>query len=134
MGQTAGRRDERTDAAPMTRRILFLVPALLAPLLLARAPSAQARSLADSLHGFIDENASIFHGGVPDPLTPLITRLAERGTSLPATSTLPGVTYRAVIEFGTFERKAGPLGAVFLETAETLGRGRLALGFDYLFA
>ena len=119
----------------MTRGpIRSFVPVLLGPLLLVSAPPARARSLADSLHVFIDENASIFVGGVADTLTPLLTRLAERGTSLPATSTLPGVSYRTIVELGTFEREAGPLGAVFLERAETLGRGRLALGFDYLFA
>src|SRR5439155_25629318 len=34
----------------------------------------------------------------------------------------------------TFERQAGPLGSVFLERTETVGRGRLTLGVDYLFA
>jgi hypothetical protein len=103
---------------------------------LAPARSADA-SLASTLNRFVLANATIFAtpgGAVPDTLSPLISRLAQRGTSLPATSTLPGVTYEPLIEEGAFAPTPGPLGSPLLERAETVGRGRFAFDVDYLYA
>jgi len=108
--------------------------ALLLLFAVANSSAADASSLAGSLHRFVTENSTVFVGEAPDILTPFIERLASRGTALPATSTLPGFTYRFNVELGTFERESGTLGPVFLERGETLGRSLLALGMSYLDA
>lgn len=110
------------------RRTRLAVVASIAVLLSLRPPVARARSLAERLHVFIDENAFVSNGVIADTFTPIVERLAARGTDLPAASTTPGFTFQFDPELGTFERSSLSLGPVFVERAETIGKGGLAVG------
>jgi len=46
---------------------------------------------------------------------------------------VPGLTFRYDPQAQLFERSSASLGPVFVEQAQTLGRGKLDLGFSYLF-
>jgi hypothetical protein len=94
---------------------------------------AHARSLAGSLHRFIENNSGLFFG-VADTLTPTIERLAARGTSLPATSSAPGVYFSFDYDAGVTQREVTSFPPVFVETPQTVGARRLALTATYLHA
>src|SRR5215470_3306230 len=97
----------------------------------ARPTSA---TLADQLSLFINDNTFLFRGANLDSLTPALERIADQGTDLPATSTVAGVTYEYDPETGAAVRSASSLGPVYLERAETVGRGRLLIGASYVHA
>lgn len=117
----------------MSRRALAV--ALLAGTLAMPARRVHA-SLAGALHQFIAERTLFLFRSVPvaEPLTDIVERQALRGIEFPATATAPGFTYTFNPEFGTFERSSGSLGPLFDERADTVGRGRLAVGASYLHA
>lgn len=96
--------------------------------------SLYAATLADRLSRLITNNSYLFQGANFDSLTPALERIAVLGTDVPATSTIPGVTYTFDFEATAPVRTAGSLGPVFLERAETVGRRRFVLGASYLFA
>jgi|SRR5579862_7270967 len=98
------------------------------------ASPARAATLADKLSSLINENSFFFQGANLDSLTPALERIAIQGTDLPATSTVPGVTYVFDPELGVPVRSSGSLGPVFLERAETVGRHQVLLGLSYLHA
>src|SRR5438132_4481676 len=94
-------------------------------------------SLADKLSAAIsDKLTRQLAGGVtvPDFVTPIIQREAIRGIDFPVPPTSPGFAYTYNPELGVFERSTGSLGPVFSERADTVGGGRFALGFSYLYA
>jgi hypothetical protein len=97
------------------------------------SPAAGA-SLATSLHQFIRDNSQIFNSDVAETLTPLLERIAARGTALPATSTAPGIFYVFDYETGVPRREVGSFGSIFIETPQTVGRHTLTLGLAYLHA
>src|SRR5262245_11237241 len=108
--------------------------ALLVACLVARPSAADARTLADQLSLLITDNSYLFQGANFDALTPGLERIAVQGTDLPATSTIPGVTYVFDPEIGAPVRSSGSLGPVFLEHAGTVGRGKLLAGASYQYA
>ena len=101
---------------------------------LATGDVVDARTLADRLNVLITDNSYLFQGANFDALTPALERIAVQGTDLPATSTVPGVTYTFDVEVGAPVRSSGSLGPVFLEHAGTIGRKRLLVGASYLYA
>jgi hypothetical protein len=111
-------------------RVLSALVALVFALLPA---PASAKSLAGSLHRFIENNASLFEG-VADTLTPMLQRIAIRGTALPAPSSVPGITYTFDYDAGIARREVGAFGSIFVETPETVGRHALSLGTTYIHA
>jgi hypothetical protein len=117
----------------VTRRTLA---AALLGSTLATLPGQAHASLAGALHGFIAERTLFIFRTLPvaEPLTDIVERQALRGIEFPATATAPGFTYTFNPEFGTFERSSGSLGPLFDERADTVGRGRLAVGASYLHA
>jgi hypothetical protein len=113
-----------------------LTAALTLAVAVGGVTGARADSLSRSLERYVNQNATIVQGqdvgGIA--LSTFIKRLAERGTALPATSTLPGFTYRYNVELGLFEREPGALGPSLLDRGDTLGKGKLAIGAAYLWA
>ncbi len=63
----------------------------------------------------------------------LVQQLAPGAADFPAVSTVPGLTFRYNTELQAFERSSGSLGPVYVERPQTLGRGKLDIGFSYLF-
>jgi hypothetical protein len=63
----------------------------------------------------------------------LVRQLAPSAADFPATSTVPGFTYRYNSQISAFERSSASLGPVFVERPQTLGRGKFDLGVSYLF-
>ena len=63
----------------------------------------------------------------------LVQQLAPAAADFPAVSTVPGLTYSYNTELQTFERSSGSLGPVFVERPQTIGHGKLDVGFSYLF-
>ena len=63
-----------------------------------------------------------------------IVRSAIRTADFVATPATPGFSYRYNPELDTFERVPASRGSVFVEPAETVGKGVLNLGVTYLYA
>ena len=63
----------------------------------------------------------------------LVQQLAPAAADFPAVSTVPGLTFRYNTDLQAFERSSESLGPVFVERPQTIGRGKLDLGFSYLF-
>ncbi|MGH8589076.1 MAG: transporter [Gammaproteobacteria bacterium] len=63
----------------------------------------------------------------------LVQQLAPGAADFPAVSTVPGLTFRYNPELQAFERSSGSLGPVYVERPQTVGRGKLDVGFSYLF-
>jgi hypothetical protein len=63
----------------------------------------------------------------------LVQQLAPAAADFPAVSTVPGFTFSYNTELQAFERSSGSLGPVFVERPQTIGRGKLDIGFSYLF-
>ena len=63
----------------------------------------------------------------------LVQQLAPGAADFPAVSTVPGLTFRYDTELQAFERSSGSLGPVYVERPQTVGRGKLDIGFSYLF-
>ncbi|MGQ0594945.1 MAG: transporter [Gammaproteobacteria bacterium] len=63
----------------------------------------------------------------------LVQQLAPGAADFPAVSTVPGLTFRYDPELQAFERSSGSLGPVYVERPQTVGRGKLDIGFSYLF-
>lgn len=74
-----------------------------------------------------------FTSGSQAVLGQLVQQLAPAAADFPAVSTVPGLTFRYNTELQAFERSSGSLGPVFVERPQTLGRGKLDVGFSYLF-
>jgi len=106
---------------------------LIISMVLGTARPAPA-SLRDSLHRFLSNTSTPTTADVVEPITPIVQRIAVRGTDFPVTSTTPGFTYSYNPELGMFARSSKSLGPEFLERAETIGRGRFDVGMSYLYA
>lgn len=63
----------------------------------------------------------------------LVQQLAPAAADFPAVSSVPGLTFRYNPEVQAFERSSGSLGPVYVERPQTVGRGKLDVGFSYLF-
>ncbi len=118
----------------MRHRASFLPSLLLAALAVALGfDPAHARSLSSKLNEFVSNVTNPLAGvQIAEPLTPIIKRAAIRGADFPVASTTPGFVYRYDPEVGMFER-SDSLGPVFLERSDTIGKGRVDLGFSYLY-
>jgi hypothetical protein len=66
-------------------------------------------------------------------LSLLVQQLAPAAADFPAISSLPGLTFRYNPDVQAFERSSGSLGPVYVERPQTVGRGKLDVGFSYLF-
>jgi len=113
------------------------------------APYAEARSLANQVNSFfgpgglalevksanpsLTGNASPFSSSALTTLGLVIQQFVPRAADFPATSTAPGLTFRYNADVELFERSSNSLGPVFVERAQTIGRGKLEGGFSYLF-
>lgn len=62
----------------------------------------------------------------------LTQQLASTAADFPAISTTPGFTFRYNSQIQAFERSSSSLGPVFVERAQTLGRGKLDIGVSFL--
>ena len=107
------------------------VPVLLAILAVALRPAPAGADLAGTLHRFVERNGALVRNGVFDALSPVLERLAVRGTDLPPVATALGFVYHYDPDTGAMRREAGPLGAVFLDRPRTLGQHVLAIGALY---
>jgi hypothetical protein len=74
-----------------------------------------------------------FTSGSQATLGLLVQQLAPGAADFPAISTVPGLTFRYNTELQAFERSSGSLGPVYVERPQTVGRGKLDVGFSYLF-
>ncbi len=63
----------------------------------------------------------------------LVKQMAASAADFPAISTAPGFTYQYNTQLQVFERSSNLLGPVFVERPETIGRGKIDLGFSYLY-
>jgi hypothetical protein len=120
-----------------------------ATLLWGGAPSVEARSLAKQIDEFFGPSGVVLDVGIsPSGIPPhtahfnssslataglLVKLLSSNAAEFPAISTAPGLTYRYDPDTQLFERSSASLGPVFVERAQTLGRGKFDLGVSYLF-
>jgi hypothetical protein len=120
-----------------------------AALVVGVASNAEARTLAKQVNSFFGpgglalnvksadptlvRSASPFSSSTLTTLGLLIQQFVPRAADFPAISTVPGLTFRYNAELELFERSSASLGPVFVEQAQTLGRGKLEGGFSYLF-
>src|SRR5438876_5677372 len=123
----------------MRRRVVSCA-LTLGSILLMSGP-ARAASLSDQLDRFLQDNAGLRAGEFDqsmhpfaDTAVPVLQKLEVRGADFPVTSTSPGFSFRYNPELGMFEPATASLGPVFVDRADTLGRGRLDVGATYLFA
>jgi hypothetical protein len=116
----------------MAARPVLAVVAVLTLLLAPPSPAA-ARSLSKKLHTFISNVTTPVQANVVEPVTPIVKRMAVSGADFPTTATTPGFTYHYDPELGVFERSE-TLGPLFLERAETVGKGRFDVSFSYVYA
>jgi len=63
----------------------------------------------------------------------LVKQLAPSAADFPATSTVPGFTFRYNPQLQVFERSSSSLGPVFVERPLTVGRGKFELGMSFLY-
>jgi hypothetical protein len=66
-------------------------------------------------------------------LSLMTQQFASAAADFPAVSTVPGLTFRYNPALQAFERSSGSLGPVYVERPQTIGRGKLDVGFAYLF-
>ncbi|MGH6634875.1 MAG: transporter [Gammaproteobacteria bacterium] len=74
-----------------------------------------------------------FTSGSQATLGLLVQQLAPAAADFPAVSSVPGLTFRYNPEVQAFQRSSGSLGPVYVERPQTVGRGKLDVGFSYLF-
>ena len=122
---------------------------VVAAAVLAWVGRASADSLADQVSTIFGPSGVTLDVSPPDPRFPphtahfssdslatlglLVTELAGTAADFPAVSTVPGFTYRLNPQLEVFERQPGPLGPVFVERPQTLGKGKFDIGISYLF-
>jgi len=111
--------------------------------------SVEAKSLTKQIDGFFGPSGVMLDvGASPSGVPPhtahftssslataglLVKLLASNASAFPAISTAPGLTFRYDSDTQLFERSSASLGPVFVERAQTLGRGKFDLGVSYLF-
>src|ERR1043166_5480256 len=130
-----------------TRKIVqSLVSAML---IWGSAPSVEARSLVKQIDGLVGPSGVVLDVGASSNGAPphtahfsssslattglLVKMLSSNAAEFPAISTPPGLTFRYDPDTQLFERSSTSLGPVFVERAQTLGRGKFDLGVSYLF-
>ena len=121
----------------------FAAAVLTALLACGTGPQVYAEGLAqqfNSLFGprgiILETNAFHLAHFTSDSLSTLgllVQQLAPGAADFPAVSTVPGFTFRYNTELQAFERSSGSLGPVYVERPQTVGRGKLDIGFSYLF-
>jgi len=113
------------------------------------ASSVEARSLAKQVNSFFGPGGLALDVRSADPTVPshtapfssstlatlglVIQQFVPQAADFPAISMAPGLIFRYDPQVQLFERAATSLGPVFVERAQTLGRGQLEMGFAYLF-
>src|SRR5439155_1203680 len=108
--------------------------------MLALTGGAEAASLSDQLHQFLETNVGIGKAdsvtGAPvefvDTAVPILQRLEVRGADFPVTSTSPGFSFRYNPELGMWEPVTSSLGPVFVDRADAIGGKRLDVSATYL--
>jgi hypothetical protein len=80
-----------------------------------------------------DELSSVEESEQGSVLLEELIRTAVLGADFPVTATTPSVTYTFDPTTGTFVRTSSSLGPIFVERAETIGRGKVTLNMSYLF-
>lgn len=110
--------------------------------------NVEARSFSDQIDSFLGPSGIVldvtpsdpafnhtahFTGATLSTLGLLVKQLAPSAADFPAISTAPGLTYQYDPETQAFLPTSTTLGPLFVERPQTLGRGRFALGFSYLF-
>ena len=90
-------------------------------------------TLSATLGGVVQQGAPV-KSGVFDVLTPLVRSFSIRGTDLPPTASSLGFVFRFDLESGAYVRDVSPLGSIFVEPPQTVGKGMLALGAAYQHA
>ncbi|HSD11736.1 MAG TPA: hypothetical protein VLF14_12155 [Candidatus Binatia bacterium] len=113
------------------------------------APPAGAANLVDQLDGLFGQtgitldvqpinpafppHAAHFRSASLQQLGVLTSTLAAEAADFPATSTVPGFTYRYDEKLQVFEPVTGSLGPIFVERPETLGKGKFEFGLSYAY-
>ena len=120
----------------------FATAVLTALLACGMGPRAYAQGLAQQFNSLFGPDGitveSVLHrahftSASQLALGQLVQQLAPAAADFPAVSTVPGMTYRYNTDLQTFERSSGSLGPVYVERPQTIGRGKLDVGFSYLF-
>jgi hypothetical protein len=133
----------------MTRRMAMRIRVALLALVFGMAPvgsTARAGSLSDGIENLFGERgieADVDQNAVPHQahftseslatFSLLVEQLSANAADFPAVSTAPGFTYRYDPKLEVFERSTSNLGPVFVERPATLGKGKLDVGFSYLY-
>ena len=139
-----GRRAKWTLKGGITMSTYRLATGVLAALLACgTGPGVYAEGLAQQLNSLYGPRGIIletdefhlahFTSDSLATLSLLVQQLAPGAADFPAVSTVPGLTFRYNPELQAFERSSGSLGPVYVERPQTLGRGKLDVGFSYLF-
>lgn len=123
-------------------RTIGLVGTLAVLLVSAGSSPARAESLLDTLERVIptdgilvrtDTHQGHFSNSALNTLAPVLLELSASAGDFPAISTTPGFTYRYDPALGAFERTSASLGSIFVERADTIGKGRFDVGAAYSF-
>jgi hypothetical protein len=106
-----------------TRNVVALTMACFVSL----TTEATSRSLSGQLDGLVTREGL----SALDPsqaFVPILIRTAIRAADFPTTANTPDFSYRYNFETGALERTAKTMGSVFLERADTVGRGGIEVG------
>jgi len=123
------------SSLPIAPRLaLILVPVLV----LANVPSALADSLASLFDHVLEfegqlEQSPQFRKGLESVIVSF-QRNAVRTADFVATSTTSGYAYTWDPETGSFKRTATSRGSVYVEPADTVGKGHAQVSFSYLYS
>lgn len=94
--------------------------------------ACHARSLSDTLGELVSFGDAVVPGNVIRAGVQ-IEESAVRSSDFAAAATTAGFFYRFDPDLGVAERVLSSRGPVFVETAETVGKGRFDAGFTYLY-
>lgn len=128
-------------------KIATAMRTLVAASLVLVSPSlVAAESLSDGIEGLFGERGialDVDRSNLPHrahftseslaTFALLVKQLSASAADFPAVSTAPGFTYRYDPRLEVFERSTSNLGPAFVERPQTLGQGKLDVGFSYLY-
>lgn len=106
-------------------------------LVVEMAFGAEAQNVIGQSHRSFNTRSQESRGAAPpvfgDFGTAITQQLSSNVTDFPAVSTTPGLTFNYDPSTQLFERSSTSLGPVFVERAQTIGKGKLEFGASYLF-
>jgi hypothetical protein len=124
----------RAALSKVTRTCSFKLGAFLSLVSSLLRPTVGLASFEDDLHRVVTFGSSLPPTPAAAAAVEEIVRSAIRTADFVATPATPGFRYVYNPDLQTFERTPASRGSVFVEPAETVGKGRIDLSATYLYA